>query len=91
VPPQSVDQPHALADELAAVVVEHPDLVCLLVEERDWQRVDALSERGPGDRGRVDRVGLPRLACRPPRGLGQARRDADHAIAAGEQLALQAS
>ena len=89
-PAQPVDVPDALVDELVAVVGQDPDLIRLLVQKRDWQRVDPFSERGSRDRGRVDRVRLPGFAHRPSRGLSQPRRDPHDPVAAGEQPALKA-
>jgi hypothetical protein len=76
-------------DDLVAVVVQGADLECLLVQVRDRERVDSFPERGASDRGRVDRIGLPRCAHGASGCLGQPRRDPDDPAAAGEQPALQ--
>ena len=89
VPTQPVREAAAFGHDLVAVVVEDADLERLLVQVRDRERVDPFSERGARDRGRVDRIGLPRLAYCPPGGLGQPRRDADDSVTAGEKPALQ--
>jgi hypothetical protein len=54
VPAQAAREPDTLVDELVAVVVQDPDLVCLLVEESDGLRVDSFSERCAGDRGGIE-------------------------------------
>ena len=77
--------PGALADELIAVVAQHPDLDAPARPGTRPGALDPFADRGQRDRARVDRVGLPRLAYRPPRGLGQSRRDPDDPLAAGEQ------
>jgi hypothetical protein len=89
VPTQPVRQAAAFGHDLVAVVVEDADLERLLVQVRDRERFGPFSERGAGDRGRVDRIGLPRLAYCPPGCLGQPRRDADDSVTAGEKPALQ--
>jgi hypothetical protein len=43
------------------VIAQQPDLDGVLVEERSWEALDALTENGSGDRAGVDLVGLPRL------------------------------
>jgi hypothetical protein len=90
-PPQPADQTDAFVDQLIAVIGQDPDLERLLIEERDRQRVDPFPERGASDRGRVDRIGLPRLAHRPPRALREPGRHPDHPITARDQPALQAT
>ena len=89
VPTQPVRQTTAFGDDLVAVVVEGPDFERLLVQVRDRERVDPFSECGAGDRGRVDRIGLPRLAHCPPGCLGQPRRDPDYSIAASPDRAVR--
>jgi hypothetical protein len=89
VPPQPVREAAAFADDLVAVVVEDSDIERLLVQVRDRERVDPFSERGAGDRGRVDRIGLSRLAHRLAGCLGQARRNPDDSVTAGEKPAFQ--
>ena len=66
VPAQPVDQPHALVHQLISVIAEHPDLMRLLVQERDRQVLDALADRGQRHSPGIDRIGLPwRPGCLP--------------------------
>jgi hypothetical protein len=55
-PTQPVDQPIAFVHQLIAVIAQHPDLVRLLIKERDRQMLDTFADRGQRDRSRVDRV-----------------------------------
>jgi hypothetical protein len=90
VPAQVVDQRGSLAHEPVAMVDELADLQRLLIELRDGELLEALSERGAGDRQRVGGIGFPRLAgavARPGRQFG---RDSEDPLAAAEQEPLQA-
>jgi hypothetical protein len=91
VPPESVSEPGALADELIAIVGQHPDLHRLLVQERSREALHTLPERRAGDRRRVDRIGLPRLAATAPRAVGQRRRHPDDPLTVRYQRPLQPS
>ena len=51
-------------DQALAVVDEQADVELEPGELRDRERVDPFADRGPGDRDRVDRVGLAALARR---------------------------
>jgi hypothetical protein len=59
-PPQPVDQPGALAHQLIAVITEHPDLMGLLIQERNRQVLNSFADRCQRDRPGIDRVRLPR-------------------------------
>ena len=59
-PTQPVDQAVALVHQLIAVITQHPDLMGLLIQERDRQILNAFADRGQRDRSGVDRIGLPR-------------------------------
>ena len=61
-PAQPVDRAGALGDELVAIVAEQADLHRLLVEERGREPLDTVSDRGAGDRERVDRDPTSRFA-----------------------------
>ena len=50
-----------------------------------------LAKRRAGDREGIDRVGLAELALRSAAPRHQLRRDADHALSSGDQLALEAT
>jgi hypothetical protein len=75
VPAQPVDQPRALGDQDLAMVAQQPYLDGLLVEDGGREPLDALAQHGPGDRPRVDLVGLPRLAFSTARCAHQLRCD----------------
>ncbi len=51
--------------------------------------VDPLTQRGAGDRDRIDQVGLAALSPAAPLTGHQPRRDADDALATDEQDALE--
>jgi len=71
------------------MIDEQPDVELGPGELRDRQRVDALTDRRPGDRDRVDRVGLAALTARRPRAGHQLRRHPNDPLPASEQEALQ--
>ena len=66
-PLQRVIQRHALADQPLAVVDQQPQIQLGTFQLRGRQRIQAFAQRRPGDRDRVDAVGLPALAGAPPR------------------------
>jgi hypothetical protein len=61
-PPQPIDRPGPLGDEIIAVIEQKADLHRPLVQKRDREPLDAVLDDRPGDRERVDLVGLARLA-----------------------------
>ena len=89
VPAQPVDQPDALVHQLIAVIAQHPDLMRLLIKERDRQVLNTFADRGQRDRARVDRIRLPRCPGRLARLAGQRWRDTDHPLPGAEQRTLQ--
>ena len=66
-PLQRVVERDALADQPLAVIDEQPQVELGAVQLRGRQRIQALAQRRPGDRDRVDAVGLPALASAAPR------------------------
>ena len=58
-------------------------------QPRDRQRLEALAQRGAGDRDRIDDIGLAALARRLARAGHQLRRHPHDALAAREQEPLQ--
>jgi hypothetical protein len=84
-----VDQPDALAHQLIAVIAEHPDLMRLLVQERDRQTLNPFPDRRQRDRPRVDRVGLPGRPGRFARLARQRGCDPNHPLPSTEQSPLQ--
>ena len=88
-PLQRVVEPHPLADQVLAVIDQQPQVELGPIQPRGGQRVKALSEGRPGDRDRVDAVGLPALAT-PLAGRGhQLGRDAHDALPARQQEPLK--
>ena len=78
-PLQRVVERDALADQPLAVIDQQPQVELGPVQLRGRQRVQALAQRGAGDRERVDAVGLAALASaraarRPSAASGRARR-----------------
>ena len=61
-PLQRVVERDALADQPLAVIDEQPQIELGTVQLRGRQRIQAFAQRRPGDRERVDAVGLPALA-----------------------------
>ena len=61
-PLQRVVDRHPLADEPLAVIDQQPQVELGPVQVRGRQRVQAFAQRGPGDRERVDAVGLAAAA-----------------------------
>jgi hypothetical protein len=90
VPAQPVDHPGALADDLVAVVAQHPDLQRVLVGERHREAVAPVSDARQRDRACVDRIRLPRLAGDLARLAGHRRRHPDHPFTGRDQRRLQA-
>ena len=88
VPAKPLDLCGALADEVLAVIEQEPDLTSLRIEVGNRQV--ALSKRRAGDREGIDRIRLAELACGAARARHQLRRDANHALSSGDQLALEA-
>ena len=66
-PLQRVVERDALADQPLAVIDEQPQVELGTVQLRGRQRVQAFAQRRPGDRDRVDAVGLPAPASVAPR------------------------
>lgn len=59
VPAQIVDQRGALLDQTLVVLMDQPDLQVNSSQSRGREVLQAVRERGAGDRERVDRVRLP--------------------------------
>ena len=89
VPAQVVDQPCARVDQPLAMIDEQPDVELDPGELRDRQRLDPVADRRPGDRDRVDRIGLAALTRAVAPSGGQLRRDAHDAFPAREQEPLE--
>ena len=66
-PLQRVVERDALADQPLAVIDEQPQVELGPVQLRRRQRIQAFAQRRPGDRDRVDAVGLPAPASAAPR------------------------
>lgn len=79
----------AIGDQVVAVVEQQADLECPLVEVRRRQPLDALPERGPSDRERVNQVGLPARPRAATRARHQLRRDAHHPLATSDKEPLE--
>src|ERR1700710_405901 len=73
------------------MLVEQLDRAGLRVKKGGGQLVQTFSQRGPGDRERVDLVALAALPGTGPGPGGQPGRDPDHALAARDQKPLQAT
>jgi hypothetical protein len=80
-----------LAYQPLAMIAQMPDLQGSVIELRGREHVQALSQRSPRDRQRVDRVGLPRLSRASPGTRHQLRRDPDDSLAPRQQKPLQAT
>jgi hypothetical protein len=89
-PPQPIDRPGPLGDEIIAVIEQKPDLHRPLVQIHDREPLDAILDDRSGDRERVDLVGLARLARALARGAHPPRRDADDPLADSQQRPLKA-
>jgi hypothetical protein len=88
-PAQLVDQPRAGVHEPFAMQPQQPDFELDADQPGRRERLDSLSERGAGDRQRVDRIGLPALPD-PVAGVShQPRREPDDRLAAIDQKPLQ--
>ena len=90
-PLQRVVEPDALTDQALAVIDQQPQIELGPVQLCCGQLIQALAQRRPGDRDRVDAVGLPALAPRAPRRRHQPGRDANDALAANDQEPLKRS
>jgi hypothetical protein len=55
-PPQPIDRPGSLGDEIVAVIEQQADLHRPLVQIRDREPLDAILDDRSGDRERVDLV-----------------------------------
>ena len=88
-PLQRVVQRHALADQSLAVIDQQPQIQLRAVQLRGRQRVQPFAQRRPGDRDRVDAVGLPAPASAPTRVGHQPRRDPQNPLAAADQKPLK--
>jgi hypothetical protein len=86
---QRVIQRDALADQPLAMVDEQPQIELGPFQLRRRQSIEALAQRRPGDRDRVDAVGLPAPASAPARGGHQLRSDAQHPLATADQKPLK--
>jgi hypothetical protein len=86
---QRVVERNALADQPLAAVNEQPQIELWALQLRRRQDFQALAQRRPRDRDRVDAVGLPAPASAAPRVGHQLRRHAHHALAAFDQKPLQ--
>ena len=89
VPAQTVLDPGALADQVAAVIDQQPHLAGWAVELGDWQVV--VAQRGHRDGLGVDRVGLARLPTTAASTGHQPGRDPHHSLSGTEQVALEPS
>jgi hypothetical protein len=88
-PLQRVVERDALADQPLAVIDEQPQVELAAVELRGRQRIQAFAQRRPGDRDRVDAVGLPAPASAPSRVGHQLRGDPQDPLAAADQKPLE--
>src|SRR6185312_5112533 len=88
-PAQPVDQPDALVHQLIAVIAEQPDLMRLLIQERDRETIQPSADRCQRDRPRVDRVGLSWRSGRFARLARQRRWDTNHPLPSTEQSTLE--
>jgi hypothetical protein len=71
------------------MVNEQPQIEFRTRQLRRWQGIQALAQRRPRDRDRVDAVGLPAPASAAPRVGHQFRRHAQDPLAAFDQKPLQ--
>ncbi len=90
-PAQPVDRASPLGDEIAAMIEQQADLHRLPVQVRDRELLDPVLDDGPGDRERVDLVGLARLALTLAGRAHPLRRDTHDPLAGRQQRLLQAS
>ena len=89
-PLQRVVERDALADQPLAVIDQQPQIELGPVQLRGRQRVQALAQRRPRDRDRVDAVGLPALAsARAATSAISCVVHAHHALAALDQKPLE--
>jgi hypothetical protein len=88
-PLQRVVERDALADQPLAVIDEQPQVELAAVELCGRQRIQALPERRPGDRDRVDAVGLPAVTSVATGRRHQLRGDPQHPLAATDQKPLK--
>jgi hypothetical protein len=88
-PLQRVVERDALADQPLAMVHEQPQIELGALKLRRRQGIQALAQRRPRDRDRVDAVGLPAPAGAATRGGHQLRRHAQDPFAALDQKPLQ--
>ncbi len=90
-PAQLVDQPRPGVHQTLAMQRQQPNLELDAGQPGGRQRLNALSERGAGDRQRVDRIRLPALPDPLARVGHQPRREPDDRLAAIDQEPLQAA
>ena len=88
-PLQRVIQRDALTDQALAMVDEQPQVELGTFQLRGWQRIEAFAQRRPGDRDRVDAVGLPALANTTTRRRHQPGRDPQDPLAPADQKPLK--
>jgi len=88
-PLQRVVERDPLAHETFAVIDEQPQVELGPVQVRCRQRVEAFAQRRPGDRKRVDAVGLSAAARLAPRRRHQRAVNPQHPLAALDQEPLQ--
>jgi hypothetical protein len=89
VPLHRVVEPNALADQALAVIDEQPQVKLGPVQLRNRKIVQPFAQRCPGDRHRVDAVGLASLAPSAASAGHQLGRDAQNALAARDQEPLE--
>jgi hypothetical protein len=89
VPLQRVVERNALADQPLAMVHEQPQIEFGALQLRRRQRIQALAQRRPRDRDRVDAVGLSAPAGAATRVGHQLRRHAQDPLATFDQKPLE--
>jgi hypothetical protein len=71
------------------MINQQPDVELNSGQLCDWEALQTFSKRGPGDRDRVDAIRLAAIAAAATLARGQPCRDADDALAMGEQKPLK--
>ena len=88
-PLQRVVERDSLADQALAVIDQQPQVELGTFQLRSRQGIQAFAQRRPGDRDRVDAVGLPAPASAPACIGHQLRGDAQDSLAAADQKPLK--
>ena len=88
-PPQPAHGPGTVGDQVLTVIQQQADLHGPLVQIGDRELLDPVLDDRPGDRQRVDLIGLARLALALAGGAHALRRNPEHSLTGGHQSLLE--